>query len=149
MSQENYEQLIRDWAQLTGATDVDGLLQRGRVRVGDTVIDLVHHDEEEALVLLVGYFGKLPSNDGGIAAQALLHANFTLQVLGHSLCWSVNPRTEQVIAHGRLPLASLDAPALHQCLQSFAEMAVVWHATAEARVIENATPAVSVSGNLE
>lgn len=66
-------------------------------------------------------------------AQALLHANFTLQVLGHSLCWSVNPRTQQVIAHGRLPLASLDASALHQCLQGFAEQAENWHAATEAR----------------
>lgn len=135
MSQENYEQLIREWAQLTGATDVDSLLQRGRVKVNDKVIDLVYHeDEEESLVLLVGYFGKLPSDDDGITAQALLHANFTLQVLGHSLCWSVNPRTQQVIAHSKLPLDSLDAPVLHQCLQAFAEVAEVWHAAAEARL---------------
>lgn len=135
MSQKNYEQLIREWAQLTGATDVGDLLQRGRVKVRDTIIDLVYHeDEEEPLVLFVGYFGKLPSDDGGIAAQALLHANFTLQVLGHSLCWSVNPRTQQVIAHGRLPLASLNAPVLHQCLQGFAELAENWHAATEARL---------------
>lgn len=141
MSQKNYEQLIREWAQLTGATDVNGLLQRGRVKVRDTIIDLVYHDdEEEPLVLLVGYFGKLPSNDGGVAALALLHANFTLQVLGHSLCWSVNPRTEQVIAHGRLPLDSLDAPVLHQCLLAFAELAEVWHAAADARASQDNSP---------
>lgn len=135
MSRKNYEQLIREWAQLTGPTNVESVLQRGRVKVRDTIIDLVYHDdEEEPLVLFVGYFGKLPSNDGGIAAQALLHANFTLQVLGHSLCWSINPRTQQVIAHGRLPLASLDAPALHQCLQGFAEQAENWHAASEARL---------------
>lgn len=134
MSQKDYEQLIREWAQLTSATDVEALLQRGRVKVRDTIIDLVYHDdeEEEPLVLLVGYFGKLPSDDGGAAALALLHANFTLQVLGHSLCWSVNPRTGQVIAHDRLPLDLLDAPALHECLLVFAEMAEVWDATIKA-----------------
>lgn len=138
MSQDNYKRLIREWAQLTSAMDVEGLLQRGRIKVRDMVIDLVYHDdEEEPLVLLVGYFGKLPSNDGGIAAQALLHANFTLQVLGHSLCWSVNPRTEQVIAHDRLPLDSLDAPTLHQCLLAFAEFAETWHASADARLPQN------------
>jgi len=138
MSQKNYEHLIREWARLTGAEDVDSLLQRGRVKVRDTIIDLVYHDDEdEPLVLLVGYFGKLPSNDGGAAALALLHANFTLQVLGHSLCWSVNPRTEQVIAHGKLPLDLLDAPTLHQCLQAFAELAEVWHASADARASQN------------
>lgn len=138
MSQKNYEQLIREWAQLTGAANVESLLQRGRVKIHDTIIDLVYHDDEkEPLVLFVGYFGKLPSNDGGIAAQALLHANFTLQVLGHSLCWSVNPRTEQVIAHGRLPLNSLDAPMLHQCLLAFAESAEVWQASADARASQN------------
>ena len=138
MSQKNYEHLIREWARLTGAEDVDGLLQRGRVKVRDTIIDLVYHDDkDEPLVLLVGYFGKLPSNDGGAAALALLHANFTLQVLGHSLCWSVNPRTEQVIAHGKLPLDLLDAPTLHQCLQAFAELAEVWHASADARASQN------------
>jgi len=138
MSQKNYEQLIREWGRLTGAEDVDSLLQRGRVKVRDTIIDLVYHDDEdEPLVLLVGYFGKLPSNDGGAAALALLHANFTLQVLGHSLCWSVNPRTEQVIAHGKLPLDLLDAPTLHQCLQTFAELAEIWHASADARASQN------------
>jgi hypothetical protein len=132
MSQQNYEHLIREWARITGATDVEDLVQRGRVKVRDTVIDLVyHHDEHEPLVLLIGYFEKLPTDDGGIAAQALLHANFTLQVLGHSLCWSVNPRTEQVIAHGKLPLGSLDAPALHQCLLAFAELSEVWHTSAD------------------
>jgi len=146
MSQKNYEQLIREWARLTEAEDVDGLLQRGRVKVRDTIIDLVYHDDEdEPLVLLVGYFGKLPSNDGGAAVLRLMHANFTLQVLGHSLCWSVNPRTEQVIAHGRLPLESLDAPTLHQCLQGFAEMAEVWNATIEARASEEEASAVSPS----
>ena len=47
MSQKNYEQLIREWAQLTSATDVEALLQRGRVKVRDTIIDLVYHDDEE------------------------------------------------------------------------------------------------------
>ena len=146
MSQKNYEQLIREWARLMGAEDVNSLLQRGRVKVRDTIIDLVYHDDEdEPLVLLVGYFGKLPSNDGGAAALALLHANFTLQVLGHSLCWSVNPRTEQVIAHGKLPLDLLDAPTLHQCLQAFAELAEVWHASADARASQNNVAMVQAS----
>lgn len=137
MSQENYEQLIRDFAELTGATDVDSLLQRGRIKVRDTVIDLVYHNEGEALVLMIGYFGTLPSHDDGMAARTLLHANFTLQVLGHTLCWSVNPRTGQVTAHGRLPLASLNASELHLCLQGFADMAEVWHANAETRATVN------------
>jgi hypothetical protein len=134
MSQKIYEQLLLEWAQITGATDVQGLLRRGRVKVRQTIIDLVYHDDEkEPLVLLVGYFGKLPSNDGGAAALTLLHTNFTLQVLGHSLCWSVNPRSGQVIAHGRMPLQSLDAAVLHQSLEGFAEVAEVWNATIEAR----------------
>lgn len=142
MSQQNYEHLIREWARLTKAADVENLVQRGRIKVRDTVIDLVyHHDEFEPLVLLVGYFDKLPMDDGGIAAQAFLHANFTLQVLGHSLCWSVNPRTEQVIAHGKLPLHSLDAPALNQWLLAFSELAEVWHASAdEARLAPHQAP---------
>ena len=142
MSQQNFEHLIREWARLTKATDVEDLVRRGRVKVRDTVIDLVyHHDEHEPLVLLVGYFEKLPMDDGGIAAQALLNANFTLQVLGHSLCWSVNPRTEQVIAHGKLPLHSLDAPGLHQWLLAFSELAEVWHESAnEARTSLHQAP---------
>jgi hypothetical protein len=132
MSQQDYEYLIREWARQTGAADVEDVLRRGRVKVRDTVIELVYHyDAYEPLVLLVGYFGKLPSDDGGATAQAFLHANFTLQVLGHSLCWSANPRTGQVIAHGRLPLHSLDAPGLHQSLLAFAELAEVWHASAD------------------
>lgn len=139
MNQENYERLIREWAQLAGAPDVDSVLERGRVKVRDTVIDLVLHEEEaEPLVLLIGHFGKLPTNDGGAAALALLHANFTLQVLGHNLCWSVNPRTEQVIAHARLPLELLDAPALHECLQAFAALAELWHTTVKSQATRSA-----------
>ena len=132
MNQENYERLIREWARLAGAPDADSVLQRGRVKVRDTVIDLVLPEEEdEPLILLIGHFGKLPANDGGALALGLLHANFTLQMLGRNLCWSVNPRTEQMIAHARLPLELLDAPALHECLQAFAALAELWHTTVE------------------
>lgn len=61
-----------------------------------------------------------------------------MQVLGRNLCWSVNPRTEQVIAHAKLPLELLDAPALHECLQAFAALAELWRTTVDPQATGNA-----------
>jgi hypothetical protein len=123
MSQERFDDLIRGWGRLTGAADVEDLVRHNRVRVGETLIELVYHEDEAPRVLFVAYFDKLPGDDAGKLAMALLHANFTQQVLGLSLCWSVNPRTAQVIAHDHAPLDALAPAVLQQRLQDFAELA--------------------------
>ncbi|HVZ45011.1 MAG TPA: CesT family type III secretion system chaperone [Ramlibacter sp.] len=122
MTSEQYRLLLQDLARVAGMADAKGLLENGRVRIGEFNALLVHeptYDEDLLQVRIL--LGGFPAEQSDIVAKALLEANY-VSGFGGECVFSLFPDSDDVVITMRMRLhSSLRAQELWQELSDIAK----------------------------
>ena len=103
MTSEQYLQLLQDLAHVAGLSDATGLIEHGRVKIGDTDAVLEHEPVYDANLLQVRMrLGTLPV-EGKDLSRAILEANY-VSGYGGECVFSLYPASDDVIITMRVRL---------------------------------------------
>lgn len=120
MTSEQFQHLLQDLAHVAGMTDPSGLLDHGRVKIGELDAVLEHEPAYDAELLQVRMrLGALPS-EGTDLSRAILEANY-VSGYGGECVFSLYPASDDVIITMRVRLqASMTAQELWQGISDVA-----------------------------
>ena len=120
MTADQYRLLLQDLARLAGLTESSGLVEHGRVKIGDIDAVLEHNPAyDENLVQVRTRMGTLPEH-GEVLSRALLEANY-ISAYGGECVFSLFPGSDDVVVTMRLRLEStLTAQELWQSISDIA-----------------------------
>jgi hypothetical protein len=120
MTADQYQQLLQDLAHVAGMTDPSGLLDHGRVKIGELDAVLEHEPAYDAELLQVRMrLGTLPP-EGADLSRAILEANY-VSGYGGECVFSLYPASDDVIITMRVRLqASMTAQELWQGISDVA-----------------------------
>lgn len=103
MNSEQYKLLLQDLARVAGLADSSGLVEHGRVKVGDLDAVLDHDPKyDESLLQVRMRLGTLPA-DGEDLTRAILEANY-VSGYGGECVFSLFPASDDVIITMRVRL---------------------------------------------
>ncbi|MBC7436693.1 MAG: CesT family type III secretion system chaperone [Bdellovibrionales bacterium] len=120
MTSDQYQHLLHDLAHVAGMTDPSGLVEHGRVKVGELDTVLEHEPAYDADLLQVRMrLGTLPS-EGQDLSRAILEANY-VSGYGGECVFSLYPASDDVIITMRVRLQeSMTAQELWQGISDVA-----------------------------
>ncbi|MBC5764601.1 hypothetical protein [Ramlibacter albus] len=121
MTSDQFKVLLQELAQLAGMADTTGLLEHGRVRVGEVPVVLEHDPAYDAELLQVRLLlGALPPQETDLVARALLEANY-VSGYGGECVFSLMPETDDAVITMKVRLVQgLTAQELWQELSDVA-----------------------------
>jgi hypothetical protein len=103
MISEQYQLLLQELARVSGLADATGLVQHGRLKIGETDAVLAHEASYDANLLQVRLrLGRLPEQHEDFT-KALLEANY-VSGYGGECVFSLYPGTDGVVITMRLRL---------------------------------------------
>jgi hypothetical protein len=103
MTPEQYRLLLEDLARVAALADPSGLLEHGRIRIGEVDSLLVHDAAyDEHLLQVRMRLGTLPA-DGAQLARALLESNY-VSGYGGECVFSLYPSADDVVITVRVRL---------------------------------------------
>lgn len=101
---EIYKRCTKELCNLIGFQDHEALIQGGKIKLGDSVISLIHDDEYSPMELFVYVdMGPFSADDKARAYEALLTINFQL-LAGSRGAMSLHPESRHVFYAFRYPL---------------------------------------------
>jgi hypothetical protein len=114
MTSEQYQHLLRDLAHVAGMSDPSGLIEHGRVKIGELDAVLEHEPQYDSDLLQVRMrLGTLPPA-GQDLSRAILEANY-VSGYGGECVFSLYPASDDVIITMRVRLQeSMTAQELWQ-----------------------------------
>ena len=114
MTADQYQHLLQDLAHVAGMTDPSGLIDHGRVKIGELDAVLEHEPAYDAELLQVRMrLGTLPA-EGKDLTRAILEANY-VSGYGGECVFSLYPASDDVIITMRVRLQeSMTAQELWQ-----------------------------------
>ncbi len=109
MTSEQYKLLLQELANVAGLADASGLIDHGRVKIGEVDAVLEHNPEYDENVLQVRMrMGTLPAQ-GEDLARAILEANY-VSGYGGECVFSLFPASDDVVVTMRVRLVQALAP---------------------------------------
>ena len=123
MTSEQFNLLLQDLARVAGLSDASGLLEHGRVKIGELDAVLVHEPAFDAELLQVRIrLATLPAHSEELS-RALLEANY-ISGYGGECVFSLFPASDDVVITLRLKLESaMSAQELWQGISDIARHA--------------------------
>ena len=114
MTAEQYKLLLQELARVGGLSDSSGLIDHGRVKIGEVDAVLEHNpDYDENLLQVRMRMGTLPE-EGDALARAVLEANY-VSGYGGECVFSLYPASDDVVVTMRFRLVeTLTAQELWQ-----------------------------------
>lgn len=116
MTSDQYKLLLQDLARVAGLDDSSGLIDHGRVKIGEVDAVLEHNpDYDENLLQVRMRMGTLPEQ-GDELTRAILEANY-ISGYGGECVFSLFPASDDVVVTMRFKLvASLSPQELWQAI---------------------------------
>ena len=109
MTSEQYKLLLQDLARVAGLSDASGLIDHGRVRIGEVDAVLEHNpDYDENLLQVRTRMGTLPEQ-GDALTRAILEANY-VSGYGGECVFSLYPASDDVVVTMRFRLVEALSP---------------------------------------
>lgn len=109
MTSEQYTLLLQDLARVAGLADSSGLIDHGRVKIGDVDAVLEHNPDYDENVLQVRMrMGTLPAQ-GDELTRAILEANY-VSGYGGECVFSLYPASDDVVVTMRFRLVEALSP---------------------------------------
>lgn len=109
MTSEQYKLLLQDLARVAGLSDSSGLIDHGRVKIGDVDAVLEHNpDYDENLLQVRTRMGTLPEQ-GDALTRAILEANY-VSGYGGECVFSLYPASDDVVVTMRFRLVEALSP---------------------------------------
>lgn len=109
MTSEQYKLLLQDLARVAGLADASGLIDHGRVKIGDVDAVLEHNpDYDENLLQVRMRMGTLPEQ-GDELTRAILEANY-VSGYGGECVFSLYPASDDVVVTMRFRLVEALTP---------------------------------------
>jgi len=117
MTSDQFHSLLQELARASGLQEGSGLLEHGRVRIGDFDAVLEHEPRYDAKLLQVRVMlGAVGDGERDIIVRGLLEANYA-HGYGGECIFSIYPGSEDVVVTLKVRLTeSTDAKALWQQL---------------------------------
>lgn len=109
MTSEQYKLLLQDLARVAGLSDSSGLIDHGRVKIGEVDAVLEHNpDYDENLLQVRTRMGTLPEQ-GDTLTRAILEANY-VSGYGGECVFSLYPASDDVVVTMRFRLVEALSP---------------------------------------
>jgi len=109
VTSEQYKLLLQDLARVAGLSDSSGLIDHGRVKIGDVDAVLEHNpDYDENLLQVRTRMGTLPEQ-GDALTRAILEANY-VSGYGGECVFSLYPASDDVVVTMRFRLVEALSP---------------------------------------
>lgn len=109
MTSEQYKLLLQELAHVAGLADSSGLVDHGRVKIGDIDAVLEHNpDYDDNLLQVRMRMGSIPEQGNGLA-RAILEANY-VSGYGGECVFSLYPASDDVVVTMRFRLVESLAP---------------------------------------
>ncbi|MRD49552.1 CesT family type III secretion system chaperone [Caenimonas koreensis] len=120
MTSEQYQLLLQDLVRLSGLSDPSGLLEHGRVKIGDIDAVLEHEPNYDPDLLQVRMrLGTLPDNAEDLT-RAILEANY-ISGYGGECVFSLYPASDDVVITMKVRL--LEALTAQELWQGISDVA--------------------------